>query len=151
MAEKWAAAGHKITFGVRDQSHFKREKLLGVSGISVSGIMEAVAQSEIVLVATPAIVAVEVAQCLGDTKGKVIVDTMNIVGGRGPQGYSSTAHALQEHTSGEVIKAFSSSGFNNIKSTAFGSVNLDMFSREHYQGQGDCETACDRSRLCQLL
>ena len=52
---------------------------------------------------------------------------MNIVGGRGPQGYSSTAHALQEHTSGEVIKAFNSTGFNNIKSTTYGSVNLDMF------------------------
>jgi predicted dinucleotide-binding enzyme len=128
LAQKWAAAGHEIFLGVRDTANFKGKELLGTKGIMALETKAAVAAAEVILIATPAPMAVEVAASLGDTAGKVVIDAMNIVGGRGPEGFKSTAPAILANTaSRDVVKAFNTTGANNIKNPVYGGVALDAF------------------------
>lgn len=128
LATKWAKSGHKIYFGVKDTSNFKGKELLSNPNISLHSIKEAVSATEVILVAVPATAAVEVAQSLGDTEGKVIIDSMNIVMGRGPQGFSNTADAILAHTeTRDVVKCFNTTGFNNMVNPRYGEMSLDLF------------------------
>ena len=128
LATKWSQAGHRILLGVKDTDNFKGKDLLNNQNTSVTSPKEAVAGSEVVLIATPAPVAVEVAKSLGITSGKVIIDAMNIVMGRGPEGYSNTSDALLDHTdSNDVVKCFNTTGFNNMINPEYGGVALDAF------------------------
>lgn len=128
LAEKWAIAGHEITLGVRDLQSFKGQSLLQIPGISVSTIHESVQKSEVILLATPAMFAAEVAESLGDTSGKIIIDSMNIVMKRGPLGFSNTTDAVIANTnSTDVVKCFNTTGFNNMKDPVYNGVGVDIF------------------------
>ena len=128
LATKWAVAGHQIILGVKDQSNFKGKDLLNNPNTTVDSIEAAVAQSEVILIATPAKVAVEVAESLGNTEGKIIIDSMNIVRGNGPEGFSNTSEAILANTNTtDVIKCFNTTGFNNMKDTAYGAEKIDAF------------------------
>lgn len=128
LATKWAAKGHTILLGVKDTAHFKGEALLDNPNTSVFPIEEAVRRAEVILIATPATAAAEVAQSLGDTTGKVIIDAMNVVMGRGPQGFSNTADAILAHTQArDVVKCFNTTGFNNMLNPTYGDTAIDMF------------------------
>ena len=105
LATKWASKGHTIYLGVRNTSHFKGQDLLNNPNTEVCPIHAAVQQAEVIVLATPAMMAVDVAKSLGDTSGKIIIDTMNIVMGRGPVGYTNTAEAVLANTqSADVVK-----------------------------------------------
>ncbi|HAA00099.1 MAG TPA: NAD(P)-binding domain-containing protein [Flavobacteriales bacterium] len=128
LATRWAEKGHRIFLGVRNSNEFKGMHLLSNSNTTAHSIHDAVAQAEVVLIATPAPLAVEVAKSLGDSTGKVIIDSMNIVLGRGPQGYTTTAEAILDHTgSRDVVKCFNTTGFNNMLNPTYGDQVLDMF------------------------
>ena len=68
LATKWALAGHTILLGVKDTTSFKGEGLLNNPNTTVHPIKEAVKAADVILIATPATAAVEVAQSLGDTR-----------------------------------------------------------------------------------
>ncbi|MEL6972969.1 MAG: NAD(P)-binding domain-containing protein [Bacteroidota bacterium] len=98
LATKWAQVGHEVFLGVRDVDSFKGQALLDNPNTTVHPIQAAVEAAEVILLATPAPMAVTVAQSLGSTEGKVIIDAMNIVMGRGPEGFENTADAILAHT-----------------------------------------------------
>lgn len=128
LARKWAAKGHRILLGVRNSKEFKGTELSQIPGISVYSIPEAVQQATAVLLATPATAAAEVAQSLGDTSGKVIMDAMNAVMGRGPAGFSNTSEAILAHTATrDVIKCFNTTGYNNMLNPDYNGIKLDLF------------------------
>lgn len=128
LAKKWAVAGHTIILGVRDLHTFKGVDLLQIEGIQAQLIEDAVRKAQVVLLATPAPLAVTVARQLGDVSGKVIIDAMNVVKGRGPEGYSNTADALAATLNGgAIVKCFNTTGFNNMENTHYGSEKLDAF------------------------
>jgi predicted dinucleotide-binding enzyme len=128
LATAWAKQGHHIYLGVKDIITFKRKELLNNPLTSVHPIPGAVGRSEVILLATPATVAVEVTKSLGDTTGKIIIDAMNIVMGRGPQGYKHTTEAILDNTqTTDVVKCFNTTGFNNMVNPLYGDLALDMF------------------------
>ena len=128
LATRWAQKGHHIHLGVQDQASFKGKELLHNPNTTVHSIEEAVQLSSVVLVATPATAAAEVARSLGDTTGKIIIDAMNVVMGRGPAGFSNTADAiLANTTTREVVKCFNTTGFNNMLNPKYGDLSIDMF------------------------
>ncbi|MFN3343157.1 MAG: NADPH-dependent F420 reductase [Flavobacteriales bacterium] len=128
LATKWANKGHEINLGVQDISIFKGKELLNNPNTKAYSIAEAVQKSEVILIATPATAAVEVAKSLGDTSGKIIIDAMNIVMGRGPQGYKHTTDAILDNTeTKDVVKCFNTTGFNNIQNSNYGNIALDLF------------------------
>lgn len=128
LATKWAKAGHQIFLGVQDLNDFKGKELLQNPNTTAHPVAEAVSKSDIILIATPAPAAVEVAQSLGDTTGKIIIDAMNIVMGRGPQGFKTTTEAILAHTqTKDVVKCFNTTGFNNMVNPVYGNQAIDMF------------------------
>jgi hypothetical protein len=128
LATAWARRGHHIHLGVKDVTSFKGKELLNNTRTSVHPIPEAVGRSEVILIATPATAAVEVTRSLGDTTGKIIIDAMNIVMGRGPQGYKHTTGAILDNTqTNDVVKCFNTTGFNNMANPQYGDLSLDMF------------------------
>lgn len=128
LATKWAHKGHHILLGVRDTSSFKGKELLQNPNTTVSSISEAVKNADIILLATPAMMAVEVAKSLGNTEGKIIIDTMNIVMGRGPAGFTNTSDAILANTqSKDVVKCFNTTGFNNMVNPVYNNVAIDAF------------------------
>lgn len=128
LATKWANIGHKIHLGVRDINNFKGKELLSNPNTQVHSIPEAVNASDVILLSTPATATIEVAKSLGDTSNKIIIDTMNIIMGRGPQGYTTTTEAILDNTSTrDVVKCFNTTGFNNMKNPVYGNHALDMF------------------------
>jgi len=142
LATHWANQGHEIFLGVRNVDQFKGRELLLNPRTGVFPVEEAVRQAEVILISTPAVAAVEVAQSLGDTEGKVILDAMNIVKGRGPLGYSTTAQAILDHTATrDVVKCFNITGYNNMKDPRYGDQALDMFMA------GDSERGKSMARL----
>ena len=128
LATKWANKGHEIFLGVRDVNSFKGKDLLLNPNTKAVSIEEAVKNSEIILIATPATAAIEVTKSLGDTTGKIIIDTMNIVMGRGPQGFQNTSDAILQNTeSKDVVKCFNTTGFNNMLDPKYDNFTLDLF------------------------
>lgn len=128
LATRWAHKGHEILLGVRDMESFKGKHLLDNPGTTLHSVQEAVNRSEVILLATPAKLAIEIAKSLGDTGGKIIIDTMNIVRGNGPEGYSNTTQAILDNTqTRDVVKCFNTTGSNNMLNPVYGNVALDMF------------------------
>lgn len=128
LATKWANKGHEINLGVRDTNNFKGKELLQNPNTKVLSLEDAVKTSEIILLSTPATATVEVVKSLGDTTGKIIIDAMNIVMGRGPQGYKHTTDAILENTqTKDVVKCFNTTGFNNMQNPNYGNTTLDLF------------------------
>lgn len=128
LASKWAQKGHHINLGVRDTNNFKGKELLSNPNTVVQSIAEAVKNSDVIIIATPAMMTIEVAQSLGNTEGKIIIDTMNIVMGRGPVGYTSTSEAILANTqSRDVVKCFNTTGFNNIVNPNYNNIAIDAF------------------------
>lgn len=128
LATKWSQKGHEINLGVRDLANFKGKELLQNPATSVQSVEDAVRKSDVILISTPATASVEVVQSLGDTSGKIIIDAMNIVMGRGPQGYKHTTDAILDNTqTKDVVKCFNTTGFNNMQNPDYGNVILDLF------------------------
>lgn len=128
LAKKWAQKGHTIRLGVQDPNDFKGKYLLEIPNISAHLVADAVAQSDIVLIAVPATVAIEVVRSLGDATSKVVIDAMNMINGRGPSGFSNTADAVLANTNTlDVVKCFNTTGFNNMENPNYGNVAIDLF------------------------
>lgn len=128
LAGRWAAKGHRILLGVRDTAQFKGMHLLEIPGITAHAITDAVAHAEVVVLAVPAMATLETCAALGNTAGKIIIDTMNVVMGRGPQGFANTSEAILAHTaSTDVVKCFNTTGFNNMLDPVYGQQALDAF------------------------
>jgi hypothetical protein len=128
LATRWAQKGHQVHLGVQDLQLFKGKELLKNPHTTVHTVQEAVQLSEVILVATPATAAVEVARSLGDTTGKILIDAMNVVMGRGPAGFGNTADAMLANTATrDVVKSFNTTGFNNMLNPIYGGQAIDMF------------------------
>jgi hypothetical protein len=128
LAAKWSSAGHEIFLGVKDTGDFKGKEILENPNTTAHLVNRAVELAETILIAVPAVAAEEVARSLGDTSGKVIIDAMNIIAGKGPQGFSNTSDAILANTSTrDVVKCFNTTGFNNMADTAYGDMKIDMF------------------------
>lgn len=128
LATKWAAKGHQVFLGVKDQHDFKGKELLNNPHTTAHTVQEAVALAELILIAVPATAVVELCQSMGHTEGKIIIDAMNIVMGRGPAGFSNTADAILAHTAtADVVKCFNTTGYNNMVNPDYNGQAIDMF------------------------
>ena len=129
LAKKWIQAGHKILIGARFPLSDKNLQLaVEIGQDPFTSIESAVTQSDIILISTPATATVEVVKSLGNTAGKIIIDTMNVVMGRGPVGYKNTTDAILGNTqTRDVVKCFNTTGFNNMLNPIYGNSALDLF------------------------
>lgn len=127
LARGWAKAGHDIVFGVRNQSEFKGERLEKRENISVASIPEAVAKSDVVVLAAVPQAVQSIAESMGDVSGKVIIDAMNSVRAK-PDPFSNTTEALASLTNcKDIVKCFNTTGAENMADPFYQGVGVDMF------------------------
>lgn len=129
LAQKWVKAGHTVLVGARFPLSDKNIQLATKIGEDrFAAVENAVKQCDVILLAVPAPTVTEVTQSLGDTTGKVIIDAMNIVMGRGPEGFAHTSDAILAHTqTRDVVKCFNTTGFNNMLNPVYQGQAIDMF------------------------
>ncbi len=133
-----AQKGHDVTFGARDPQSEKIKSLLSsISGNArADSIPGAVADADVVILATPWDAAQDAIAQAGNLTGKVLIDTINPVG-LNPEGLSRglvighTTSAAEEvakwATGARVVKAFNNIGANCFGNTQFGSVTATAF------------------------
>lgn len=128
LAKGFVKANHEVVFGVRNPSeNFKGKELADELTIPVTTIQDAVEKSNVIVLATPAQFAHEIAQQLGDVKDKVIIDTMNAVFMK-PANYNNTSDAILENCNcADVVKCFNSTGFENMTNPIYHNEGIDMF------------------------
>ncbi len=126
LATHWAQKGHHLHLGLRDLENFRGTQLLQLPNTTSHSIPQAAQLAEVILVATPAQIAVDLAKSFGDLEGKIIIDATNAIQLK-PDPYPTAFHAFLDLTNAEVIKCFNSTGFENMKNPKIGDTVLDMF------------------------
>lgn len=126
LATNWSKKGHTINLGVQDENNFKGQELLKNDNTSVSSIKEAVAKSDVVLIATPPTAIFEIVEKMGDVSNKVIIDATNCVM-KSPEPYQTVYHCLMDKTKAEVVKCFNTTGFENMLNPVYNDEAIDMF------------------------
>jgi 8-hydroxy-5-deazaflavin:NADPH oxidoreductase len=133
LAQGWAKAGHQITFGVRNLDEFKGNRLGEMKNISASLIGDAVAKSEVVVIAAVPQAVQAIAKSMGDVSKKIIIDTMNSVRVK-PDPFTNTTEALMKMTNcKDIVKCFNTTGAENMGDPNYNGMGIDMF----YSGDSD--------------
>lgn len=133
LAQGWAKTGHQITFGVRNTDEFKGNRLGKLKNISSATIMEAIDQSEVIVLAAVPQAVFSIIDAMGDVQNKVIIDAMNSVRTK-PDPYSNTTEALMIHTNcKDIVKCFNTTGAENMANPIYQGKGIDMF----YAGDSD--------------
>ena len=111
LGGKWAAAGHRVVYGVRQPDE-----------PGTAAVAEAVAGADVVVLAVPGSAAKGVIASLGtELAGKVVIDATNDVRGSGK------LHALDELSGGAYpVRAFNTLGWENFADPVIGGVTADL-------------------------
>jgi NADPH-dependent F420 reductase len=138
LGTAWAAKGHQIIYGARNVNDEKVKKRVSTNPgkITATGIPDAVAQSAVVLLATPWQGAREALQSAGNLAGKVVIDAINplemspaflekglLVG----HDTSAGEQIAQWAKGAKVVKAFNTIGSMNMANPKFGGQSATMF------------------------
>jgi predicted dinucleotide-binding enzyme len=138
LGSAWAAKGHQIIYGARNINDEKIKKLISANPgkITAAGIPEAVAQSGVILLATPWQGAREALQSAGNLAGKVVIDAINplemspaflekglLIG----HDTSAGEQIAQWAKGAKVVKAFNTIGSMNMANPKFGGQSATMF------------------------
>ncbi len=127
LAQQWVNAGHTVLVGAKFPLSEKNKALAAKIGEDrFNTVAQAVKQAEVVLIATPPTAIFEVIAEMGDVSGKILIDATNAVRQK-PEPYPTVFHALADKTTGEVVKCFNTTGFENMANPKYGTVALDMF------------------------
>lgn len=126
LATNWSKKRHTINLGVQDVNNFKGKELLKNENTSVFLIGEAVAKSDVILIATPPTAIFEIIEQIGAVSGKIIIDATNSIM-KTPEPYKTVYHCLADKTQAEVVKCFNSTGFENMLNPVYNGEAIDMF------------------------
>lgn len=128
LAQGWARAGHRVIIGTRNpEAHDVAAVMRSAPIDSATSPRDAALAADVVVVAVPGGAVGDVARALGPLGNRVVIDATNIVGGQGGPDGRGTA-ALRECTgSPHVVKAFNTTGVENMRDPRYGAVALDMF------------------------
>lgn len=133
LARRLLGAGASVRFGVRDPSESRRHLAGDLTEALVTGAAHAAAEADVVMLAVPAIAALEAVGTAGDLRGKIVVDATNPItwaGGpvwspprEGSQALALAAAFPETH----VIKGFNHFGAEIIARPSFPSGAADAF------------------------
>lgn len=126
LATNWAQKGHTINLGVQDKNNFKGTGLLNNENTKAFSIVEAVAKSDVILIAIPPAAIFDVLEQMGDAIGKVLIDATNTVR-LAPEPYKTVYHCIADRAKAEVVKCFNTTGFENMSNPVYGGEGIDMF------------------------
>lgn len=127
LGRKWVAAGHDVTFGVRDPHDARAQALRTEAGerAKIGTVEEALAAGDVVVMALPGPAMDEtIARYAAQLDGKTVVDAANRMG----EPRRNSLATFQAHTpNARVYRAFNSYGWENFAEPNFGGVAADLF------------------------
>ena len=123
LGDGWSKKGHKVVYGSRSP---EKEG----SNRNFASIPDAIAQSEVVVLAVPWDAVQEVVS-KNNLNGKTVIDCTNPIGPGMELAVGCTTSAGEIVASlakgARVVKAFNTTGFHNMQNPQFGSTRLTMF------------------------
>lgn len=127
LGRKWAAAGHKISFGVNNPDGERARALRAElsTKVTIGSASDALKESDVVVMALPGKAMDEtISKLAAQLDGKIIIDTANRPGG-GPMNSLATFQAQTPHA--RVFRAFNSLGWENFADPVFDGIQADLF------------------------
>ena len=105
LGPEFAALGHTIVYGSRTPNEKDVQDLVAKTGHGATAATqpEAVKGADMVLLAVPGNLAVDITKSLGDLSGKIIIDPTNRVNRSTPDGYAN--HDVPGGSNAELIQA----------------------------------------------
>jgi predicted dinucleotide-binding enzyme len=105
LGPEFAALGHTIVYGSRTPNEQDVKDLVAKTGHGATATTqpEAVKGADMVLLAVPGNLAVDITKSLGDLSGKIIIDPTNRVNRNTPDGYNN--HDVPGGSNAELIQA----------------------------------------------
>ncbi len=119
LGEKWAQAGHRVTYGVRDPADPKH------AGLNAAPIAQSLAGAEVVLLALPGAGVAEFAAQFGASlSGKIVIDATN----NPRSAVMNNLESLQSAAPDAIlVRAFSTLGWENFADPQLGGQQIDLF------------------------
>lgn len=134
LGKRWAAAGHKVKFGVRDAAKPDVQQLLQDCGgdVSAGSVADAAQFGEILVLTTPFPATETALKSAGDLTGKIVVDCTNPLkadlSGLAIGHDTSAAEQVARWAKGaRVVKCFNTTGANNLENPAYPDGKAVMF------------------------
>ncbi len=134
LSRRWAQNGHQIFLGVRDPHSEKVQKLLKTTldNAQATSVVEAVAASEVVVLATPWEATAQIIAAAGDLSGKIVVDCTNPIkpnlDGLSIGLDNSAGELVAQWAKGaQVVKAFNSTGAGNMANPVYAAGRVTMY------------------------
>lgn len=128
LARAFARVGYRVFAGVKDEAEIDKAALDSYhKNVSIHLMEEVGALSDTIFFCVVPTVITEVCDRVGNLENKLIIDTMNCIHSH-PEGYVDTFDALSEfYPKCHVVKAFNTTGYENIMHPNFGGVSIDTF------------------------
>lgn len=124
------SSGHAVTYGVREPGAEDHDPLRA-SGAGVASVADAVDGAELALLTVPFAAVDDVLAAAGDFGGRILVDATNPIGPgltlRLGHGDSGAEHVQRAAPSARVVKAFNTTGVENMAQPAYGELRTAMF------------------------
>jgi NADPH-dependent F420 reductase len=134
LGTRWAGMGHDIVFGVREPTSPKVKSLLKLTEnkARAASVSDAVASSDVVVLATPWAVVRDAIAVAGDLRGKVVVDCTNPIAenssGLTVGTTTSAGEQVAQWAAGaRVVKAFNTTGSSNMANPEYDEGRATMF------------------------
>ncbi|MEL6428015.1 MAG: NAD(P)-binding domain-containing protein [Planctomycetota bacterium] len=150
LAQRLAGSGHRVTLGLRSPDSSKAVELSQSLGADVASVPEAVARSQVVLLATPWSAAEDAVRACGDLSGKVVIDCTNPLrpdlSGLVVDGSASGAERIASWAEGaHVVKMFNTTGAENMRRPDYGGTALTMLYAGDHPGANEVAEELARS------
>jgi NADPH-dependent F420 reductase len=134
LGTRWAGMGHDVVFGVREPTSPKVKSLLKLTEnkARAASVPDAVASSDVVVLATPWASVPDAIAVAGDLRGKVIVDCTNPIAenlsGLTVGTTTSAGEQVAQWAAGaRVVKAFNTTGSSNMAKPEYAEGKATMF------------------------
>jgi predicted dinucleotide-binding enzyme len=125
LGQSWTRAGHQVVYGVRDPSAAKPQ-----AGASVDSVRGAASVGDAVVLVTPWPAVADALAAAGDLGGKPLIDVTNPIGPGFALAHGHTTsgaeHVASLARNARVVKAFHSTGFENMGNPRYGERRLMM-------------------------
>lgn len=134
LGTRWARNGHKVVLASRNPDSDEMKELAAKAGTTASTATskDAVAQCDILLLATPWPATEQILKSLGDLSGKILIDATNPLlpdlSGLAIGTTSSAGELVEQWARGaRVVKAFNTVGYNIMADPKFDAGGVAMF------------------------